>query len=234
MEYTRDAIMSQVYVAFGQVCGAVRVSQGACVALHERYLPRIDDRLPARWDTEAAQVLERLRAIGRTAAAHAAIAGENVISPARLTDAARRVEVQSGTLLCPDDPNAVSHREDLATEPYTRDGIMAQVLVAFGQGTGPVRASSEACQLFYDRYEPLIDRALLAAWKTEGVQVLERIRSIGRSALLQSNLEGVAEISRGAVLNAMKAVEASSRTSWCPPGDEAQAGVGEGVGVVAV
>lgn len=234
MAYTRDGIMSQVYMSFGQGCGAVRVSQGACVALRERYLPRIEEDLPARWDTEALQVLERIRAIGRTAAAHAAIAGENVISPARLTDAARRVEIQSGTALCPPDPGAVSHRDDLATEPYTRDGIMAQVLVAFGQGTGSVRVSYDACQLFHDRYEPLIDRSLLGSWKTEGVQVLERIRAIGRSALLQSNLEGVAEISRGSVLNAMKAVEASSRTSWCPPGDEAQAGAREGAEVMAV
>ncbi len=234
MANTRDGIMSQVYVSFGQGCGAIRVSQGACVALRERYLPRIEDDLPARWEAEAVQVLERIRTVGRTAAAHAAIAGENVISPVRLTDAARRVELQSLTPLCPPDPGAVSHRDDLATEPYTRDGIMAQVLVAFGQGCGAVRVSQEACELFQERYAPLIDRSLLGAWKTEGVQVLERIRAIGRSALLQTNLEGVTEISRGAVLNAMKAVEASSRTSWCPPGDEAQAAVSEGVGVMAV
>jgi hypothetical protein len=218
MAYTREGIMSQVYVAFVQGSGAVRVSQGACVALGERYLPRIDEALVARWESEAVQVLERIRAIGRTAAAHMALAGENVLSPARLTDAARRVETESGTPICPRDPQAVSHREDLATEPYTRDGILAQILVAFGQGTGALLVSQEACQPFDERYRPRIDAEVLAAWRTQGVQVLERIRAIGRSAALQTSLAGGSVISRETVVGAMRAVEAVSLTSLCPPG----------------
>lgn len=218
MAYTRDGILAQVHVAFGQGTGAVRVSQGACVALSERYLPRIDEDLVARWESEAGQVLERIRAIGRTAAAHAALAGENVLSPDRLTDAARRVESFSLTIFCPPDPYAVGHRDDLGTEPYTRDGILAQILVAFGQGTGAVRISQEACQPFHERYLPRIDRDVLAAWRSEGVQVLERIRAIGRNAALQTSLAGGTAISRETVVHAMKSVEAVSLTSWCPPG----------------
>jgi hypothetical protein len=211
--------MSQVYVAFGQGTGAVRVSQGACVALYERYFPQITGDLSARWEAEAVQVLERIRAVGRTASAHAALAGENVLSPARLTDAARRVEIESDTERCPPDPR-VSHRDDLATEPYTQDGILAQILVAFGQGTGPVRVSQEACQPFRERYVPRIDGTVLAMWRTEAVQVLERIRAIGRSAALQTSLAGGTAISRQAVVGAMKSVETVSRTVLCPPGAE--------------
>ena len=218
MAYTREGIMFQVHVAFGQGTGAVRVSQEACIALGERYLPRIDDGLVARWDTEAVQVLERIRAIGRTATAHMALAGENALSAERLTDAARRVETESGTPYCPSDPLGVGHRDDLATEPYTRDGIMAQVYVAFGQGTGAVRVSQGVWQAFQERYQPRIDRSLLAAWRSEGVQVLERIRAIGRGAALQTSLAGGTAISRETVIGAMKAVETVSLTSWCPPG----------------
>src|SRR4051812_28224672 len=63
MAYTTEGVLSQVYLAFGQGTGAVRVSQDACQALHDRYLPRIDAALVARWETEAVQVLERIRAI---------------------------------------------------------------------------------------------------------------------------------------------------------------------------
>jgi hypothetical protein len=230
MAYTREGIMSQVYVAFGQGTGAVRVSHGACVALYERYHPRIGEDLLARWEGEAVQVLERIRAIGRTAAAHMALAGENVLAPARLTDAARRVEVESDTERCPPDPYSVSHRDDLATEPYTRDSILAQILVAFGQGTGSVRVSQEACQPFYERYAPRIDAGVLAVWRTEGVQVLERIRAIGRTAALQASLAGGTAISRETVAGAMQAVEAVSRTVLCPPGG---GGAEEAAGKVA-
>jgi hypothetical protein len=223
MTHNRDGIMSQVYVAFGQGTGAVRVSQGACVALGERYLPRIDEALVARWEAEAVQVLERIRAVGRTAAAHAALAGENVLTPARFTDAARRMEISSGTPVCPKDPASISHREDLATEPYTREGILAQILVAFGQGTGAVRVSQEACRPFHERYTPQIDARVLAAWRSQGVQVLERIRAIGRSAALDTSLAGGTVISKETVVAAMQRVERMSRTDFCPPPPDGEA-----------
>ena len=64
MPYTREGILTQVFVALGQGTGAMRISQSACRALAERYAPRIDDALCNEWESSAVQALERLRAIG--------------------------------------------------------------------------------------------------------------------------------------------------------------------------
>src|SRR4051794_475813 len=53
--------------------------------------------------------------------------------------------------------------------PYTREGIMAQVYVAFGQGTGEVRVSQEACTALYDRYWGMITEQVLADWGDQAV-----------------------------------------------------------------
>jgi len=127
MSYTREGIFAQVFVALGQGTGALRISHSACLALAERYAPRLDDAVLAGWETKAVQVLERLRAIGRTAAARAGVAGENVLSSARLIDAARRVESLSMTELCPPDPYALSPSGEILAQVYTREGILAQV-----------------------------------------------------------------------------------------------------------
>ncbi|MDP9120313.1 MAG: hypothetical protein M3O15_02935 [Acidobacteriota bacterium] len=62
---------------------------------------------------------------------------------------------------------------------YTQEGIMAQVYVAFGQGTGPVRVSQDVCDELRKVYFPMTERAL-PLWETEAVQALERIRALGR------------------------------------------------------
>ncbi len=215
MSYTREGILAQVFVALGQGTGALRISHSACLALAERYAPRLDDAVLAGWETKAVQVLERLRAIGRTAAAQASVAGENVLSAGRLTDAARRVESLSMTELCPPDPYALSPSAGVLAKGYTREGILAQVYTAFGQGTGPIRVAHDACLALRDRYEPFIDADLLDTWDREGVQVLERIRAIGRAAATRTSLLGGITISRAETLSAMKSVEILSGTSIC-------------------
>src|ERR1700730_15699109 len=101
MAYTQNGIMAQIYVAFGQGTGAMRVSQDVCGALHDRYYQSIDQALVRDWEALAVQVLERFRAIGRLMAIKAGAAGKTALASSDFESAARMVEQQSGTPLCP-------------------------------------------------------------------------------------------------------------------------------------
>jgi hypothetical protein len=59
-----EKILAQIYVAFGQGTGEIRVAREACQALHAHALPHLA-AMAVNWDTDAVQVLERVRAIGR-------------------------------------------------------------------------------------------------------------------------------------------------------------------------
>jgi len=101
MAYTQSGIMAQIYVAFGQGTGAVRVSQEVCAALYDRYFQRIDAALVRDWESLAVQVLERFRALGRLMAINAGAAGKTALARGDFERAARMVEQQSKTPLCP-------------------------------------------------------------------------------------------------------------------------------------
>jgi hypothetical protein len=101
MAYTQNGIMAQIYVAFGQGTGGVRVSQDVCTALHARYYDRIDPAAIQGWGTEGVQVLERIRALGRLMAINAGLAGRTNLVAGDVESAAQVVERQSGTPLCP-------------------------------------------------------------------------------------------------------------------------------------
>ncbi len=100
MVYTRDGVMAQVYVAFGQGTGPVRVSQDVCSELHRLYYARITDAVLAGWDTSAVQVLERFRALGRMMAGNTGAAGKTTIVGADVEAAASMVEKHSSSELC--------------------------------------------------------------------------------------------------------------------------------------
>lgn len=105
MAYSKDGIMAQVYMAFGQGTGEIRVSQDVCDALKARYYDKITSELIENWDKEAVQVLERIRAIGRLMATEAKIAGSTHIrGEDALHAAAKKVEVGSDTMICRDPP----------------------------------------------------------------------------------------------------------------------------------
>ncbi len=101
VDYTRDGIMAQIYVAFGQGTGTVRVSQDVCMALRKRYYGRIDQGVLRDWETLAVQVLERFRALGRLMALNAGMAGRTNLAGADVESAAQSIERQSSTPLCP-------------------------------------------------------------------------------------------------------------------------------------
>lgn len=106
MAYTQEGIMAQVWIAFGQGAGAIRVSHDAAMELRRWYYDAITPEvINERWQTDAVQALDRIRAIGRLAALKAAGAGSTVIKPEDIRMSASRVQAASCTPLCPPDPD---------------------------------------------------------------------------------------------------------------------------------
>lgn len=100
----------------------------------------------------------------------------------------------------------------------TQEGIMSQILIAFGQGTGCVRASQRAAMALRGRYyQHIAESGIIEKWRDHAMQVLERIRTIGRVAALKATERGDTTISEEDVIIAIVMVERESDTSWCPP-----------------
>lgn len=105
MAYTKDGIMAQIYVAFGQGAGAIRVSQDAALELHRWYYDAITPAVvDVEWGAQAVQVLDRIRAIGSLAASKAVNMGATAISPQLVYESAIQVQEKSETELCPPPP----------------------------------------------------------------------------------------------------------------------------------
>jgi hypothetical protein len=107
MAYTQAGIMAQLWIAFGQGSGAIRVSQDAAMELYRWYFNAITPQIVDEWDTDAVQVLDRIRAIGSLAAMKATSVGATAISPQNVYDSAAQVQETSGTPLCPPEPPAL-------------------------------------------------------------------------------------------------------------------------------
>ena len=102
MAYTQEGIMAQIWIAFGQGAGAIRVSQEAALELRRWYYEAITPQVvDQRWETDAVHILERIRAIGSLAAQKATSTGATVISPAEVYESASAVQATSLTDLCP-------------------------------------------------------------------------------------------------------------------------------------
>jgi hypothetical protein len=112
MAYTQEGIMAQIWIAFGQGAGAIRVSHDAALELYRWYYDAITpDIIHERWKTDAVQVLDRMRAIGRLAALKAASSGSTVITPRDIYESAVRVQETSMTPYCPPQPDPIAERE---------------------------------------------------------------------------------------------------------------------------
>ena len=107
----------------------------------------------------------------------------------------------------------MADNEDTA---YTQEGVMAQIWVAFGQGTGMTRTSQKSVMALKTRYFAEIP-GHLEEWGDNAVQVLERIRVIGKVSALKATERGSTVIAEEDVNAAIMAVERESDTSWCPP-----------------
>lgn len=97
----------------------------------------------------------------------------------------------------------------------TKANILSQVLVAFGQGTGPIRVSRKAARALTNRYRPMITREVIEQWDEEGGQALERIRAIGRLAAQTMTQKARSAINADDVIDSARAVERASGTGFC-------------------
>lgn len=105
MAYTQEGIMAQIWIAFGQGAGAIRVTQDAAMELRRWYFDAITPQVvDVEWETSAIQVLDRIRAIGSLAAMKATSVGATAIVPQDVYESAVTVQDSSGTPLCPDPP----------------------------------------------------------------------------------------------------------------------------------
>ena len=108
MAYTQDGIMAQVYVAFGQGTGTIRVSQEAALELHRWYYNAITPAVVTDWGTTGVQVLDRIRAIGSLAALKAVQQGSPTINVTQVFESAEQVQIESVTPICPPVPTPPS------------------------------------------------------------------------------------------------------------------------------
>ena len=105
MAYTQEGIMAQIWIAFGQGAGLTRVSQAAAMELYRWYFGAITPQVvEEKWETDAVQVLERIRAIGSLAALKATSIGATAITPQEVYESASAVQGTSMTPLCPPEP----------------------------------------------------------------------------------------------------------------------------------
>lgn len=126
MAYTQEGIMAQIWIAFGQGAGAIRVSHDAALELYQWYYDKITPYIiHERWQTDAVQVLDRMRAIGRHAAFLATRDGSTVIKPQYVYEAASKVQAQSLTPLCPPVPEPIVEREHTHAEAVAADAACA-------------------------------------------------------------------------------------------------------------
>ncbi|MGB2713058.1 MAG: hypothetical protein WBC51_02700 [Vicinamibacterales bacterium] len=92
--------------------------------------------------------------------------------------------------------------------------ILGQFFVAFGQGAGCVRVRRETVLAIRDRYIDVIE-AESHTWEEEAVQVLERVRTVGRLAALIATERGSSSITREDFVQSTGRIESTSRTRWC-------------------
>ena len=101
---------------------------------------------------------------------------------------------------------------------YTQEGIMAQIWVAFGQGTGATRVSQSAAVALRTLYfDAITAQVVNERWGVDGVQVLERIRAIGKLAAFKAVERGDTTVQPDDVQSAALTVQATSDTDLCPP-----------------
>jgi hypothetical protein len=212
-----DSILGHLCVALGQGTGAVRISRAAIEHFHVHYQPAVTGEAIERWETVAGQALERIRAIGRLAAQAAVEKGKTAIDLEEVQRAIGAVETDQDCDLCP--PRLRARGIPLVSETTVAPAevVLGQVCAAFGQGTGPLRVSRQAVAALRERYEPLVTPDVLRQWEGLAVQVLERMRAIGRLAAHHTTRRAQTVIGDEDLLRAARTVEAASATPLCPP-----------------
>ena len=99
---------------------------------------------------------------------------------------------------------------------YSPQDVINQSLVALGQGTGCIRISSRACRVFVDLMTAVeAKRKLHEQWEQTAVQMLERMRTVGRVAASLILDEGRVHIEEEEITLAFRRVQGGSKTIDC-------------------
>jgi len=107
---------------------------------------------------------------------------------------------------------------------YSKEGILAQALIAFGQGMGALRISHNAAKKVQDHYACLFEvhkEDILKTWNEQAVQALERVRAVGRLLNSQVCAQGKTVCTEEDFASALKAHQAMRKsndwdnTPWC-------------------
>ena len=101
---------------------------------------------------------------------------------------------------------------------YSREGVMAQIAIAFGQGAGAIRVSQDAAmELRRWYFDAITDGILNGVWESQAVNILERIRAIGALAERKARDRGDTKILASDVYSSAVMVQETSDTDFCPP-----------------
>jgi len=95
--------------------------------------------------------------------------------------------------------------------------VMGHLCIALGQGTGAVRVSRVAVQAFHSHYQPSLTDAFVESWETLAVQVLERVRAVGRMAAQTAVERGQTAIGPEETIRAAGTVATVGDCPFCPP-----------------
>jgi histone H3/H4 len=99
---------------------------------------------------------------------------------------------------------------------YTDTDLICQTMVAFGQGAHDMRISHMACRAVLARYQPWIgEKKIKEMWEKEAVQILERIKALGRLAAAIATKKGRTAIQADDVEEAIPTMEKGSSTTLC-------------------
>lgn len=98
-----------------------------------------------------------------------------------------------------------------------KEEAMGQIFVAYGHGTGSLRTSRATVAALRGRYFGQLDTMTEATWEQEAVEILERIRAIGRLAAQKAIERGDTVVSPTDFDPAASTVEVTSQTEYCPP-----------------
>lgn len=97
------------------------------------------------------------------------------------------------------------------------DDALGQMYVAFGHGVGSMRVSRGAVRALGARYRGILEREAEEHWEEVAVEVLERMRAVGRLAAQKAAQRGDTAVSESDVSSAAQSVEVTSQTEYCPP-----------------
>lgn len=112
--------------------------------------------------------------------------------------------------------NKTGQQNEGSEQTYTPQDVLNQSLIALGQGTGCVRVSSRAAREFVRLMTAVEEKkSLHEDWGRIAVQMLERMRTIGRVAASLTLDEGRVHINDEDIAIAFRRVQGGSKTEMC-------------------